>query len=378
MQNLPNLPKAWEFRTLGDCLDYEQPQKYIVNSTKYNDSYKIPVLTAGKGFILGYTNETQGIFTKTPVIIFDDFTTDTKFVDFPFKVKSSAMKILHPKSNADIKFMYYLMQSITIRHDTHKRYWISIYAKVKIPLPPIDEQKRIVKIIDEKFAKIDKGLDLLLENKELLRKYKLSLLKSAFDGKLVSNSKNWEIKTLGEVCDILDNMRKPINAAERKQRLENTNSKYAYYGATGQVGYIDDYLCDFEAILLGEDGAPFLEPFKDKAYIVSGKYWVNNHAHILKAKENFADNKFICFFLNNLDYKPYVYGTTRLKLNQSSMKQIQIPLPPLKTQKEIVSILDTKFKVAEALEKLNDENIQNFKLLKKAILKDAFKGGLKG
>lgn len=117
--------------------------------------------------------------------------------------------------------------------------------------------------------------------------------------------KNWQVKTLGEVCEILDNMRKPINADEREQRLKKAENRFPYYGATGQVGYIDDYLCDFEAILLGEDGAPFLESMKNKAYIVSGKYWVNNHAHILKTKENIANNKFICHFLNILDYTPY-------------------------------------------------------------------------
>lgn len=116
------LPQGWQIKTFEECLQYEQPTKYIVKSTKYNDSYKTPVLTAGKSFILGYTNETDGIFTQTPVIIFDDFTTDTKFVDFHFKVKSSAMKILHPNGKADIKFLYYLMQTIQHRSDTHKRY----------------------------------------------------------------------------------------------------------------------------------------------------------------------------------------------------------------------------------------------------------------
>lgn len=371
MQNLPNLPKAWEFRTLGDCLDYEQPQKYIVNSTKYNDSYKIPVLTAGKGFILGYTNETQGIFTKTPVIIFDDFTTDTKFVDFPFKVKSSAMKILHPKSNADIKFMYYLMQSITIRHDTHKRYWISIYAKVKIPLPPIDEQKRIVKIIDEKFAKIDKGLDLLLKNKELLRKYKLSLLKSAFDGKLVSNSKNWEIKTLNEICEkISAGGDRPDNYTAKKTK-ENQIPIFSN-GITnnGLYGYTKTATMTKPALTISARGTiGFVciryEPFFPIVRLICA---IPNEK-ILNIE----------FFYFALKYTiPQGDGSAIPQLTIPNFKQIQIPLPPLKTQKEIVSILDAKFKVAEALEKLNDENIQNFKLLKKAILKDAFKGGLKG
>jgi len=105
----------------------------------YDDKYATPVLTAGKTFILGYTNEKDGIFNKNlPVIIFDDFTTSIKFVDFPFKVKSSAMKILHTKKNrVDIKFLYYAMQKIKFVNNEHKRYWISEYSKIKIPLPSI-------------------------------------------------------------------------------------------------------------------------------------------------------------------------------------------------------------------------------------------------
>lgn len=186
----------------------------------------------------------------------------------------------------------------------------------------------------------------------------------------------WTIKTLGEVCEILDNMRKPINSTEREQRLKNSTTKYAYYGATGQVGYIDDFLCDFESILLGEDGAPFLEPFKDKAYIVSGKYWVNNHAHILKAKENFAINKFVCYFLNIVDYMPYVSGTTRLKLNQSAMKQIKIPLPPLETQKQIVKLLEKHLQHADKTGEFIESALNKAKQLKQSLLKSAFLGEL--
>lgn len=471
MNNVLQLPTSWQIKTLGEVLNYEQPTKYIVKSTKYNDSYKTPVLTAGKSFILGYTDELEGIFTQIPVIIFDDFTTDTKFVDFKFKVKSSAMKILHSKENADIKFIYYFMQTIRHRSDTHKRYWISEYAKIKIPLPSLEIQKRIVARLESAFEKIEKGSAHLQNAKTKLAKYKQSLLKSVFDGTLfchtegearsISNQESrdisltlnmtnspslranevsaaiqnndttkaldchspnglrndsthsslressadeaihkvdchdltssnlamtdkenpklpqgWTIKTLGEVCEILDNMRKPINSTEREQRLKNSTTKYAYYGATGQVGYIDDFLCDFESILLGEDGAPFLEPFKDKAYIVSGKYWVNNHAHILKAKENFAINKFVCYFLNIVDYMPYVSGTTRLKLNQSAMKQIKIPLPPLEIQKQIVKLLEKHLQHADKTGEFIESALNKAKQLKQSLLKSAFLGKL--
>jgi len=140
----------WPMIELGEALDYEQPTNYIVKSTNYADEHKTPVLTAGKSFILGYTNESEGIFKKgLPVIIFDDFTTATKLVDFPFKVKSSAMKILHAKKNkANIKYIFYVMQKIDFESSTHKRYWISEYSKIKIPLPPLGVQEKIVSEIE--------------------------------------------------------------------------------------------------------------------------------------------------------------------------------------------------------------------------------------
>lgn len=109
-----NIPKNWEKVALENLLEYEQPTNYIVASEEYNDNYPTPVLTAGKSFILGYTNETEGIYQNTPVIIFDDFTTESKFVDFEFKVKSSAMKILKAKDNDTLKYLYYLMQILPL------------------------------------------------------------------------------------------------------------------------------------------------------------------------------------------------------------------------------------------------------------------------
>jgi len=154
----------WKMVELDEVLDYEQPTKYIVRSVDYNDQYPIPVLTAGKTFILGYTNEEEGIFKENlPVIIFDDFTTASKFVDFPFKVKSSAMKILHAKKDkADIRFLYYVIQKIKFTNDKHKRYWISEYSKIKIPLPPIEVQQQIV-------AKIEEEQKIVEANKELIK-----------------------------------------------------------------------------------------------------------------------------------------------------------------------------------------------------------------
>ena len=143
-----NLPQGWAVCRLEDILDYEQPQAYIVNSTDYSDEYETPVLTAGKSFIIGYTNETNGICDRLPVIIFDDFTTDSKLVDFPFKVKSSAMKILRTKGEINIDYIAYYMSITRLIGDTHKRYWISEYSKLLIPIPPYQEQLRIVETVE--------------------------------------------------------------------------------------------------------------------------------------------------------------------------------------------------------------------------------------
>ena len=140
---------------LEDVTNYEQPTAYIVDSTDYDDNYPIPVLTAGKSFIIGYTNETDGIYSKLPCIIFDDFTTDSKLVNFPFKVKSSAMKILQVRTDIEIEYVSIFMSITRLIGDTHKRYWISEYSKLGIPIPPLAEQKRIVGAVHATFAKLD-------------------------------------------------------------------------------------------------------------------------------------------------------------------------------------------------------------------------------
>ena len=151
-----NLPKGWAICSLENIIEYEQPTAYIVSSTDYDDSYLTPVLTAGKSFIIGHTNETNGIYTNLPCIIFDDFTTDSKLVDFPFKVKSSAMKILQVKEEISIEYVAMFMSITRLISDTHKRYWISEYSKINIPIPPKDEQCRIVETVHIMFTKLDK------------------------------------------------------------------------------------------------------------------------------------------------------------------------------------------------------------------------------
>ena len=133
---------------IDDFISYEQPDNYIVGSDQYVENGKTPVLTAGQSFILGYTDEKDGIYNDFPVVIFDDFTTSVQYVDFPFKVKSSAMKILKNKENANIKFCYYLLSWLQEMPPNHKRQWISTTSQIDINLPSLDEQEEIVKKIE--------------------------------------------------------------------------------------------------------------------------------------------------------------------------------------------------------------------------------------
>lgn len=147
---------------------------------------------------------------------------------------------------------------------------------------------------------------------------------------------------LEQAADILDSYRKPVNSKERLNLIKGKplDELFPYYGATGQVGWIDSFLTDGEYILLGEDGAPFLNPYAEKAYIIYGKTWVNNHAHILRSKTN---NEFLCYYLNYFNYKNYVSGTTRLKLTQAQMRKIPIPNIPSDEQSRIVAHIEELF-----------------------------------
>ncbi|MDE0411024.1 MAG: restriction endonuclease subunit S [Gammaproteobacteria bacterium] len=187
--------------------------------------------------------------------------------------------------------------------------------------------------------------------------------------------KGWVHAPLDMLCQILDSRRVPVNKSERSRRIAGRPeaSLYPYYGATGQVGLIDDFIFEGEHILLGEDGAPFLDPFKDKSYLVDGRFWVNNHAHILRSK---VSDKYIYYYLNQFDYSDLLTGTTRLKLTKSKLKKISVPVAPITEQLRIVSKIEELFseldKGVESLESVREQ----LKVYRQAVLKHAFEGKL--
>ena len=287
---------------------------------------------------------------------------------------------IEPYSNKiDLKYaLYYLMSDLgqlgvrgISKSTAQPSLSMATIRSLEIALPPLAEQHRIVAEIEKLFELIDQIEQGKADLQTIIKQTKSKILDLAIHGKLVPQDPNdepaiellkrinpdftpcdnghytqlpdgWTACRLEQVADILDNLRKPINSSERDSRIRNRqiDELYPYYGATGQVGLIDDYIINGNYLLLGEDGAPFLDKNAIKAYSISGKSWVNNHAHILSPKIDF---EFLQYSLNQIDYSEYVNGSTRLKLTQTDMRSIKVMLPPLAEQKRIKSKIQILF-----------------------------------
>ena len=255
-----------------------------------------------------------------------------------------------------------------------------LLLSLQIPLPPFSEQQRIIIEIEHLFTLIDKVEENKYDLQAIIRQVKNKILVLAIHGKLVPQDPNdepaselikrinpkaeitcdnahnkklpkgWCFCKLEDIAAILDNLRKPISSNERNLRIANKSKEelYPYYGATGLVGMIDNYILDGKFLLLGEDGAPFLDKNANKAYAIIGKCWVNNHAHILLPQ---CDLDYLMYYLNQIDYTNYVNGSTRLKLTQADMRSILVALPPLAEQQRIVQKIDELFSILDNIQK---------------------------
>ncbi|MGB4594673.1 MAG: N-6 DNA methylase [Anaerolineaceae bacterium] len=302
----------WPMVELESILDYEQPTDYIVDNINYSPDFPTPVLTAGKTFILGYTNEAKGIYSKElPVIIFDDFTTAIQLVNFPFKVKSSAMKILHANTKlVNIKYAFYMMQRITFNSSTHKRYWISEYSKIPIPLPPLEVQREIVKEI-EGYQKVIDGARQVVEN------YK----------PVIPTDPSWPMIRLGEILSL--EYGKPLKEANRK------GGEYPVYGSNGIVGWHSDFLVEGPFIIVGRKGSAGEVTFSKKnGYPIDTTFFVK-----LLDKQK-AELKFIYCLLKYLNLGSVNTQSGVPGLNRNDAYRIEVPLPSLEVQREIVEEID--------------------------------------
>ena len=328
---------------LGQILEYKQPTKYLVKSANYKNEYRTPVLTAGKSFLLGYTDDEDGIFPEDnlPVIIFDDFTTATKYVDFSFKVKSSAMKILKAKDNIDIRFIFYMMQTIEFSASQHKRHWISEYSKIKIPLPPLNIQKKLANTLD-KFTSLEAELEAELEaRKKQYEHYRAELLTFGDDVERIELQHLFDIKngytpskknpnywTDGTIPWFrMEDIRK--NGRVLSDSIQHVTPEAVKRGGLFPASSI----IIATTATIGEHALITVDSLANQRFTFLSQK-VNRSTHI--------DMKFFfyyCFVLSEW-CKNNTNSASFASVEMTKFKKFKVPVPKISEQKRIVSILD--------------------------------------
>lgn len=346
-------PNGVEYQKLDDILDYEQPTQYIVKSTEYDDSYNTPVLTAGQTFILGYTNEEDGIYKAdkdSPTIIFDDFTTSFHWVDFDFKVKSSAMKMLRPKSTFEgsFKYVFYAMECIHFEAVNHTRHWISKYSQFEIPLPHPEVQEEIVKILD-RFAEYAAELQAELQaRKEQYEYYRDKLL--SFNN---INGGGYASVTWMKMSEIGTFIRG--NGLQKKDFTESGipcihyGQIYTHYGtfAAKTKSYVSSETAKkckkahYGDLVFATVSENIDDVCKCVAWLGDEEICISGDSLAFSHNQN---PKYIAYYFQTYTFVKYkrsrVTGTKVIRLHQSQLEQFEIPIPPLTEQERIVSILD--------------------------------------
>ena len=381
----------WIECKLEDLLNYIQPTKFIVASTNYSDSYKTPVLTAGKSFIIGYTDETSNIFDNTPVIIFDDFTTATQFVNFKFKVKSSAMKILSPTSSlVNIKYVHYFMQTIRQHTDTHKRYWISIFSQLPIKLAPLPEHRAIVTKIEQLFSELDNGITNLKAAKAKLEIYRQAVLKKAFEGELTkelrekNQSTPWKKLRISAIGEIITG-----NTPSKKNASYYSSNEYPFYKPTdlaagsdvkysidglSKEGFETGRIAPENSILVTCIGATI-----GKTGLIKRKGCFNQQINAIVPDER-MDSKYIYYQAISVVFqhqiKTNASATTLPILNKGKFSILKMAICPLEEQKQIVLEIETRLSVCDNILRNIEEGLEKAEALRQSILKKAFEGKL--
>lgn len=327
---------------LEEFISYEQPTKYIVDSNQYDDSYKIPVLTAGKSFILGYTDEKNNIFDNLPVIIFDDFTTSVQFVDFPFKVKSSAMKLLKNTEQADIKYCYYLLKFLQHTPENHKRQWLSATSQNIVELPIIEKQKNIVRKLDKILEVIDN------QNKQL------ELLDEAIKARFVemfgnpeNNLYNFSKMKLGKICDVRDGTHDSPKYQTVGYPLITSKNLTSGEIDFSNCNYIKEE--DYKKINLrsevtrGDIIMPMIGTIGNPIIVNTDIRFAIKNVALIKFNNNTLQNIYVKYFLGS-DYFDFsvlrnIRGGTQKFIALKDLRDLDILVPPLELQNQFASFV---------------------------------------
>ena len=352
-------PNGVEYKELGEYLDYIQPTKYIVESTDYKDEYNIPVLTAGQTFILGYTDEIKGIYEagmENPVIIFDDFTGSMHWINFKFKIKSSAMKIIIPRANVSLnfKYFYYLLRNIKYSSETHTRLWISVFSKFLVPVPPLEVQNEIVKILDD-YTKFLEKLKEKLNEELIARKNQYSWYR---DYLLKFENKIKTVK-LGDISSIVRGASpRPISNYITFEedgvnwiKIGDVNPESKYVEKTKEKITLEGVKKSRivkKGDLILSNSMSFGRP-----YIVNQKGCIHDGWILISDYQTSYSTDFLYYLLTSNKVQKYmrdnVISGTVQNLNTDIVKNIEIPLLSLEVQKRIVEVLDNFEKICNDL-----------------------------
>lgn len=372
---------------LGELLYYEQPTPYIVESTDYNDAYETPVLTAGKSFILGYTDEKEGIYDQLPVIIFDDFTTASQYVNFKFKVKSSAMKILTPVTELVLpKYIYYRMQIINFDHSTHKRYWIQQYSKIRVSVPPLSEQERIVARIEELFSQLDAGVETLKKTKAQLAVYRQAVVEDAIAtakhrgatvlpfGTFVLQYQNGISKRSGE------GIQTPVLrlADIENQRISNDDGLRLI--GLSKIERDRFVLKRGDLLIVRVNGS---ENNVGRAIVVDKDDSYAACDHFIRCSVDFSHiiPEYAQLLLDSFSARKHikenmVSSAGQNTVSQTTMSSIMVYVPDISLQEKIMVSVNERFSMCDCIEQTVDTALQQAEAMRQSILKDAFEGRL--
>ena len=345
-------------KTIEQCIDKNFTVDKIKTS-EYKESWDFAVIDQGKDLIAWYYSWNKQIYNwELPTIIYWDHTNIVKYIDFPFICWADWVKVLTPKKEIYAKYFYYVLSCVKPETQWYRRHY-PLLKNIEIPLPPLETQKAIVAKLDQIFAELDQAKSEIQKNLDNTDELWKSALNQAFQW-------DWEMKKLGEICENFDNQRKPVTAGDRKKWI------YPYYWASWIVDYVDNYIYDWDYLLVSEDWANLLARSTPIAFSISWKNWVNNHAHVLKFW-NMTTQLFVERFLNFIDLSDYVTWSAQPKLNQKNLNDIKIPVPPLSEQEKIVEHLDQVSKEVKELKSQYQSQLDNLEKLKKSVLDKAFK-----
>ena len=336
--------------------DYIQTlrQKHKIKKSEYLSSGTIPIIDQGQDFIAGYINDTERAYDGAlPVIVFGDHTCTLKYVNFPFAIGAEGTQIIRPIKDFDIRYFYYALRNLPLEQFGYQRHFKYLKTS-KMSCPSIQFQHKIAAILstyDDLIENNTRRIKILEDMTQTL--YREWFVHFQFPGhenvpmvesELGPIPQDWKVKKFGEVSYNFDRLRKPLSGQVRL----TMQGEYPYYGAAKILDYINDYLFDGIYLLIGEDGSVVTKDGKPVLQLVNGKFWVNNHTHVIQGKSPIS-TYFLYLFLSNLTITGYITGAAQPKINQENLNRIPVIFPLENLLEQFEETVEPNFENINAL-----------------------------